>query len=392
MIKSVLDKWCQNTYFIGIDFEFITKDELRVTLCVLKRRAKELKQVHTSVFDSYLSLFDALKAYGNIPIYLNIRGEGIIQHCSVDAKAPAYTKELLQSLYRIEDVQLSAFAREALVSSVIDKFKAEKRLVLGVHIGVNIAPILSIIETARIHFNKSLLKIDDLQVEYLNHIAHGEKMRNFIQTTDDVLSVAEACSFSSALSAVSNENSNIQGLAVLEQNAKEFLYQRRYKMLLHTSLIFLLTLLLGNYLAFNHYFSENSILKEKIAISETELAAVAQKKAELQSKKQFVVLNGLDMSSQLAFYADQLALLLPVDTYLEFLNLCPKETSRRDKEIRFDKTQIHLSGTTRNTKNINAYIAQIEKLDWVTEVAIESIIPKHPKQWEFSLILKLETS
>jgi Tfp pilus assembly protein PilN len=103
-----------------------------------------------------------------------------------------------------------------------------------------------------------------------------------------------------------------------------------------------------------------------------------------------VAVNGLGARLQLAVYADQLALLLPVDTYFEVLNVCPKKRSKRDKKISFDKTCIHITAGTSDTENINNYIEQIEKLDWVAQVSIASITPDHNiDQLQFSLVLKL---
>jgi Tfp pilus assembly protein PilN len=391
MIVALLHKLFKHRYSIGIDLEFVAKDKLKATLCVLKRVGDELRQIDTLTFDSYPSLFNELKARAHTPIYLNLRGEGVIQHCIMDEKNPAYSKDLLQSLQRLEGLQLRAFAREAFVVSVIDKFKAEKLFVLGVHLGLNIAPMVSVIETARIPLGKHLLNIEDAQIE-LREIsqAGNEKIKGMIQTVDDCLSVSEACSFACALSFVSSENANLQGLHTLEENSKEYSYRHKYNTVLKVSVVFILTLLLGNYLAFDHYFSGNTQLEHRITVSKSELLKIEQKKAELQTKKQFVAVNGLGAPSQLAVYADQLALLLPVDTYLESLNLCPKKKSKRDKQISFDKTGIHITAGTSHTKSINNYIEQIEKLDWVAQVSIASITPDHKiDQLQFSLILKL---
>jgi len=391
---ALLHKLFKHRYSIGIDLEFVDKGKLKATLCLLKNVGGELRQIDTQAFDSYQDLFNYLKTRTHTPVYLNLRGAGVIQHCSTDEKNPAYSKDLLQNLQNLEGLQLLAFAREAFVISVIDKFKAEKRFVLGVHLGLNIAPMVSIIKTAQIPVGKHLLNIGDAQVE-LREISQtgNERIKGLVRTVDDRLSVSEACSFACALSSVSSENANLRGLHALEENSKEYNYQHKYNTLLKASVVFMLTLLLGNYLAFDHYFSKNRALQQKIAISKTELAEVEQKKAELQTKKQFVAVNGLGASSQLAFYADQLALLLPVDTYLESLNVCPKQKSKREKQIRFDKTRIHITAGTSDTENINNYIEQIEKLDWVAQVSIASITPDHKiDQLQFSLILKLVQS
>ena len=391
MILALLHKLFKHRYSIGIDLEFVEKDKFKASLCVLKKLRAEIKQVDTQVFDSYQTLFNYLKEHTHTPIYLNLRGEGVIQHCTTDEKSPTYSKDLLQSFQSLDGLKLGAFAREDFVISLIDKFKAEKLFLLGMNLGLNIAPMLSVIKTAQIPLGKHLLSIKDAQIEIRETLqADKEKMNGFIQTVDESLSISQTCSFACALSFVSTDNENLQGLHALQENAKQHSYRHKYNTLLKASLVFMLTFLLANYVAFDHYFSKNRVLQQKIAISKTELVEVEQKKAELQTKKQFVAVNGLGARSQLAVYADQIALLLPTDTYLESLNLCPIQRSKRDKQITFDKTHIHITAVTKNTESINNYIEQIEKSDRVARVSIASITPDHKtEQLQFSLILKL---
>lgn len=391
MILSFLHSMFEHKYSIGIDLEYSAKGNFKATLCVLKKKGGELRQIETKTFDSYPLLFSYLKNSKPAPIYLNMRGEGIIQQIYEGENSMSTSKDLLENLQRLDGLQLRAFARATFLVSVIDKFKAEKLLVLGLHLGLNIAPLMSVIKTARITLDKHVLNIENDQVE-LNEISEDshERIKGLIQTLDDQLSVSEACSFASALSFVQNENANIRGLETIEENTNEHSYRHKYNVVLKVSVVFILTLLLANYAAFDHYFSSNAQLQHRITVSRSELAKIEQKKAELQTKKQFAALNGLGAQSHLALYADQLALLLPVDTYLESLNVCPMQSSKRDKQVSFDKTSIHIRAGTSNTESINNYIEQIEKLDWVAQVSIESVVPKdETEQLQFSLILKL---
>lgn len=395
MIKPFLHKLFKPGSSIGIDLEFMAKGKFKAMLCVLKKLGGQLRQVHVQEFDTYQQLFHYLKDHTYTPLYLNLRGEGIIQQVFEGEKKMMTSKGLHRSIQHLDGVQLRALVREEFVASVIDKFKAEKLFVLGVHPGLNLSPVKSLIKNARISIDSEfVLTIQNSRATLRQRNASDlAEFQEEIHTQQGKLSMARTCSFACALSFVQNENSNLQGLDMIDENLNSYTYRRRYHQVLKLSVVFILSLLLVNYAVFDYYFSGNTVLDQRIALSRSELLKVEQKKNELQTKKQFVAVNGLGVPSEMALYADQLALLLPVDTYFESLNLCPMQKSKRDKQVRFDKTQIHIRARTSHTENINRYIEQIEKLHWVDRVSIESVSPKNKiEQLQFSLILKLISS
>lgn len=395
MIRSFLHKLFETGHSIGIDIEFFDRGKLRANLCLLKNTGGELRQTDVQEFDSYQQLFCYLKDAVQAPIYLNLRGVGVIQQVHHQEDKTIASGNLCKSSQRIDVIHLTALAREEFILSVIHRFTTEKHLVLGVHPGLYLSPVKSLIEKAQIGIDKNRLLNFENNRTTLQQISESdaEELQQGIHTKYGKLTIAQTCSLAAALSFFQPENANIQNLDLVHENNKTYTYRRRYHTILKLSVVFIFSLLLANYAAFDYYFSGNETLEQRIELSRSELLKVDRKKAELQTKKQFVAVNGLGVPSEMALYADQLALLLPVDTYFESLQLCPMQKSKRNEQISFDKTRIHVRARTNNTENINKYIEQIEKLDWVDRVSIESVTPKNKiEQLQFSLILKLISS
>lgn len=392
MIKGWLHSIFEQKYSLGIDVEFLSGTKLSIAVCLLRKRKQELEQQENRVFSSYEDLFEYLKTRQNAPIYLNLRGEGVVTHCFENESSVAGSKDLTVSNQKIGGYTISSMARVELIDNVIRRFKNEGLFVLGVQLGANLSPVINVISKGYVRISSDwLLSIENNVVE----ISAIDKSQNslteeFLQLKDDRLETKQVYAFTSALSIVQKNRQEISGHKLLEQNTIEHRYKNRYQVVLKSVLICMLSALVLNYIVFDHYFKQNKILSEKISISKTELLKLESSRNRLESQKEFARVNSLTRSSLMAYRADRLALLLPSDTFFESLEVSPKKKTKKLEPLDFASNTIRLMARTSSAQNIELYIDQIEKLSWIEQVTIESVSPmSKTEQLQFTLILSL---
>ena len=387
-----LHKLFSKTYFIGIDIEYGTSGTFRATLCLLKKHKTDLEQIANPSFDSFSDLLGYLNQYKDCPVYINLRGSGVFEDLYTTEKPPSPSKELLFYEYVVAGTTLRAMARIAHVASIIAKFTQHEIYVLGVHLGPNLSPIHSVISNANLILGSRVALcvkdyIYDLQ-EVNGEVAAGNKP--FIEIKEQKFSPSSAFAFASALSLVYANQSDAKELKIITDNKLQYRFKNKYLNSLKILVAVSFSVLLVNYILFSKYHNANKQLNGKIAISKNELIQVAKNKAELKSQKQFAKRNALAQPSLMAYRADQLALLLPTNTYLIALEYAPKMKAKKSKETIFKSNTIQLTGKTNKSIHIESYIKQIEKLEWIERVALESVVPiEKTAQLQFSLNIRI---
>ena len=151
-------------------------------------------------------------------------------------------------------------------------------------------------------------------------------------------------------------------------------YQKRFFKLFSKAFgIFILSLLLVNFLFFNHYFQKIEALEQTTAINASNKEKLL-KLSELVLKKEKLVDDVVSSSSsRSSMYLDQIASLLPNTLLLSSMNYQPVESKiKKNEAILFKLNVLEIEGYSKNDNDFSKWTEAIEKLNWVQEVAIEN--------------------
>lgn len=177
-------------------------------------------------------------------------------------------------------------------------------------------------------------------------------------------------SFSGALQSVLKLNpafTNYEDQKKLLLN--EYNSVRFFSQFLKFSGLFLLAVLLINFIFFNHYFNEVNTLQQTSQINQTTKDKILILR-ESVSKTQKTVDDMLKSNtSKSSFYTNSIIQSLPSSIILSELNYQPLEKRiKADKPISLQNNIIIVSGNSNSSDLFSNWISEIETLDWVSSL------------------------
>ena len=172
---------------------------------------------------------------------------------------------------------------------------------------------------------------------------------------------------------------------------KAFLNTRFFKLGLLTGLGSLFLILLVNFIFFSSYNSKINQLNTDLSIHEAKKLQVSTLRNRVIAKEKLVDdLNNV-LQSEISRFIDEIAASVPENTLLNKLSYQPIETSiRKDKEIRFSKGIIKVSGITKEDANFSSWTEVLAKKDWIEEIIINDFSSTKKGKSNFEFLIRLD--
>lgn len=143
------------------------------------------------------------------------------------------------------------------------------------------------------------------------------------------------------------------------------------------SLMVFFSILLINFFFFDHYRSQHSALQSSAELSRAEYEKLVELQNKLNDKLEFVRSTGLEESSKTSFYADRLATLLPKNVLLNTLEINPLgDKIKAEEQVQFEHKKILVSGVCSKSMDINNWIKELKKYDWIKKVELKAFEAK----------------
>ncbi len=160
-----------------------------------------------------------------------------------------------------------------------------------------------------------------------------------------------------------NFGEELQGLQ------KEFRNKRHFGLLLKSSLIFVLSLLLLNFLVFTYYFQKVETLQNTSALNRDSKSKLVALKRALESKEERVNTLLATTNSKATLYVDQMAMSLPVSMLFTEIQYQPLEKPMRPKKpIQLLVGTITVRGTASNGNDFSSWVETLESFAWTKSV------------------------
>jgi len=329
---------------------------------------------------------DVLKFIGSqIPLVILVDGKGVIHRKVEKSDGPEWLRTVLpnankedffvQHCEASENSVFVSIARKDLLKCITDELinlgLKPVDLLLGPFCVEQIIPFLDI--------KNNELKIDEykLIVEENKIIDYSANDNSEVQSeirmgdenieADKLLPFAAAFRYFFHLPILGNDEN------MLAKIKDDFLWGRFFKMAGLSALIFSFSLLLVNFLLFDHF---NKNYQDVSAIFESNKVIIREAdslKISLQKRKAFMTKAGLLGQTKFSFFADRLASKMPSGINLNMLSFNPivKKINESEK-IGFAEQRIIIKGNSTDSYKINSWIKEIRTENWVKDVTLEN--------------------
>jgi len=208
-----------------------------------------------------------------------------------------------------------------------------------------------------------------------------EKTINY-QLAEQTINSLEILPYANAIMYFSALHTESQHLTdAVQKNKEELKYKLIIKQFGKVVLGFLFTLLLINYLLFDHQDKKNKELNEQFRRNEFMISKISELSSGMQQKEQFIAQNDILQKSNLYYYADRIAYLLPASITLTRLQINSlQQKIKRNKVIAYTKNTISIEGYTRQSIQVNNWIDILKQEEWVKKVSILNYQKEQGKQ------------
>lgn len=266
-----------------------------------------------------------------------------------------------------------SICRRTYIETLILEYRKNNISIINISLGSNI--VSSIIEYLDLEYaltsntkisidNKTITSIENTKAtDTLNYDVNGLTVRN------DYL-----ISFSGAINSLLSHFQPITNLDVLKQSLRRDYNQSQFYMqFLKFGLVLLLVIVVFNFIAFNHYYSQVDTLQKTFQSNQETKQRMDELSASV-NKSQKIIEDILKSSaSKSSFYVDAIIQISPNSILLSELNFQPViKNIKEGVSIEILNHIILVSGESNNSELFSKFINDLEKISWIKKVEVLS--------------------
>jgi Tfp pilus assembly protein PilN len=383
MLTDTLKKVIFSRAAYGLDCIILPGGELSFQLIKtsIKKQQLEVEEQQKDLSIETLTKYAWTKS---LPVELCLRGKGVLQKrisCTADEEDIAVFRKTLPNakledfyfqLERInEEEAWVAVARREQVEEVLKRVNAIGLHVIGLELGlVHLNKLHQLLDLkSKVSIGQWQLRFENKKLQALE--AQKEELRDRVQLGTEWVDSSLLPAFSASIAYhgfKETEKSNIQ----LEKAKEEYKNHRIFRLGGWALLIFILGILLINFLLFQHYNDKSTRLSGQLALNSSLLEKLEVLKKEYDRNALFFNNTGLITSSRHSFYADRLAESLPSGVFWNKVALNPpKGRFKKSDDVAFTIGVVEVEGVASNSGILNRWISRLEKEEWVKSIAIK---------------------
>lgn len=214
----------------------------------------------------------------------------------------------------------------------------------------------------------------------------GENIKVGSDTIGNHLLIAFAASFREF---IGTTESDIPTVSVLRNTYRS---KRIFKLAGTSLLVFFVGVLSINSFILDHYSKRAKNLNSQVGVSRGMLQNLEKLKTELSEKSTFMNKMGLLQPGRTSFFADQIAGIIPVSIQLKEMSINPLvKNPNDDNDIAFNVNSIVMKGDCKKNTELNEWIKQLKRFDWVSDVALTNFTQdKEKNAGVFNVELKVK--
>lgn len=387
-----MQQYLLGSQFAGLEAELMS-DRIVYRLMVIQRTKKKVRIVKSLPETSELAVVvNALP--GNIPVVLCITGKGVLcknVQADQDAERTTLLRKILpnvtaadfvlDSVYHSRGEHIVAIARHETIDAVVNEVKSHLAVV-SVRIGaVCVHSIVSLFgDQSKIEAGTHVIAVQDRQLFAVTYQQLAGEQRE-LQLGTDKISSHQLIALAAAFQLIGRVES---------EELQEYSARKLSRLLTRSAVVFFLTVLFLNFLAFSYYRNKAAGLNARPEVTGNLNAQVNALHAEIAERKTFLTRTGLLNTISYAWYADQVAHSMPAGIQLTRLNFSPRLQLNADDSIGFDMNHLEIAGNCTQSIVLNQWLQLLKKKNWIQRAVIESFEQSHTDaRGAFTLELEL---
>lgn len=155
--------------------------------------------------------------------------------------------------------------------------------------------------------------------------------------------------------------------------------------------LFILGVLLLNFLIYNHYFETVNTLEEMSTLNQTSKNQIHVLDNSIAKKQKMVEDYLYNNNSKSSFYSNSIMSSLPKTILLTSYSYQPLlKRIKHENPIEINKNIIVISGTSKESNNFSEWIHRLEKTTWIRRVSINSYHNTSTEKSEFEIYIYLK--
>lgn len=403
MLKQRFTSFINGTTSYGIDLKIEAGGNCSFSLMELALKKEEVIIVQKQQGNSLEAFFE-LDLNKNYPIYLNLRGKGILSKKVNPNKIDPSTELLRLALPNAKADEFYFYGEECntkevwvqltrkqLLDNLLGQFKQNGFSVVNVQLellGLNAISVL--LSSQQIEIDKQRLIFENNKLQQIEGIE--EVKFKTVNLGEEQLNVEYLPSYASAFIHFVDINKQTIQSETLSVEQSEFKQKKLFRFGVKLSLAFFLILLLVNFFFFQQFSDKYGELSQKLEVNRSQLDRLKKLEIEKKNKEQFFLKTDLISTSNSSYFADRLAFSKPNGIKWDELNINPsKRKIERGEEIEFNIKTIDLKGTTLSSTLLNEWILALNNEDWVKSINIKGFQKQDKKAFsKFSLQIVVE--
>lgn len=287
-----------------------------------------------------------------------------------------------------ENRHLISICRKVYINELIDKYKHNGAFVIDISLGnaliSNVALFIKdehvVTSNAFVSLkNQEIISIDKNDIiEIKTYDINGLQVNS-----NQILSLAASLI---GIMPYFNPENNFNNLK--DTIKEDYLQSRYYTQFLKFGLLFILVILIVNFLAFNHYFNEVNSLQQTSEMNETSRQKIIKLNGSVNKTQKMVedMLKG--SSSKSSFYVNAIIQGLPNSILLSDLNYQPiVKRIKTGQPIETENNMILISGESSSSEQFSKWVANLEGIIWIEKVEITNYedVAKHLSKFSLKL-------
>lgn len=263
-----------------------------------------------------------------------------------------------------------ALCRKAYVNELIDSYAQQKISIISLSLGHSLGIIAAdFTEKDILYSSNARIEIENNRVAKVEKISTPSKINSINGIS---IFSSHLLSFLGALNIILNNNSAVSNfLKEKETLVNDYKQTHFFNQFLKVGGLFILLLLLVNFIFFNHYYTKVEELEQVSEINQSTKNQILKLK-EAVSKKQKMVDDVLKSNgSKSSYYCDRIMQSLPQSILLSEFEYQPLlKRIKAENDIEIEEGIILVSGASNESESFSSWINQLEQKSWIDKVEI----------------------
>jgi hypothetical protein len=382
----------------GIEIIIQEEDRFVIHLVTASRKGNNVLKDNEEIGLGTLSeLKDKINP--GIPVSVVINGKGVLVKrvaSTVDSGIihsvipNANPNEFYYELSELQEGRVIAIIRKETVDKILRQLKTLDLKIISVSLGFNaINNILPFFN----HSSKFTIESDSLTLEVVSNkvIDFEKKQLTVINKYQDeeylianqYLKPSTIISFSAATGLLADDLKYSGGIngQVMNLERKEYRFYKLFKAASWTLLIFVLLILLINFIIYNNYYHKNVELAETEVLSGNATSKTTSLKQEVIQKEKFLLASGWTTTSRISLYADRIAAVLPQNIVLSSMQIFPMRVNSDEPNIiDFRTDAIIITGKSDDPVEINQFLNSLKLLPQFKEANLKDYMVRNESE------------